>query len=192
MAWIMPNKADNMMQYISWQNLMGKLLCIIVLCFTLLHSVSAQNQLACDCSNRKVKGDSLVITGKVLDVTTNNVASGLKVTFGVTRVFQGKADPIIVISTDYEGKACGYPFMKDSSYLVYAFKGRSIRTDVCSDTRLLSPNENLEIQLGPGYAPGTDTDKAFKGIIWMVVVTIGGFVLLGIVLMRRKKTTTQQ
>jgi len=158
----------------------------------LLHTAEAQNQQACDCSKRKVKGDSLVISGKVLDVTTNNVSSGLKVTFGVTRVFQGKADPIIVISTDYEGKTCGFPFMKDSSYLVYAFKGRSIRTDVCSDTRMLDPNENLEIQFGTGNAPGTDTNKAFKGIIWMIVVTIGGFILLGFVLMRRKKTTAQK
>lgn len=170
---------------------MGKTLFIKVLFFILMQVAWAQNQQACDCNGRTLKGDSLVISGKVLDVTTNNVASGLKVTFGVTRVYQGKADPIIVISTDYEGKACGYPFMKDSSYLVYAFKGRSIRTDICRDTRLLHPNENLEIQLGEGYAPGTDTEKAFKGIIWMVVVTIGGFILLGIVLMRRKKTQTQ-
>jgi hypothetical protein len=187
----MPSTADSMMPYINSQPPMYNITLLILLTL-LISGTNAQNQQACDCSNRKVKGDSLVLSGKVLDVTTNNVSSGLKVTFGVTRVFQGKADPVIVISTDYEGKACGFPFMKDSSYLVYAFKGRSIRTDICSDTRLLAPNENPEKELGPGSAPGTDTDKAFKGIIWMIVVTIGGFILLGFVLMRRKKTTRLQ
>lgn len=143
----------------------------------------------CVCAGGKpLTGDTLVFTGKVLDVTTNNVASGTKATVGVDRVYSGEVEPVTVVSTPYSGKECGFPFEKDSVYLIVAIKGRSIKTTTCLPTRFMGDVSDVEARWGEGKPPGKNLDKVYSGILWMSLLTLGGFALLaGILLWRRRK-----
>lgn len=142
----------------------------------------------CNCTNKTWKGDSLVFYGKVLDVTTNNVTSGIKATMGVNRIYKGNTDPVTVVSTDYPGERCGFPFEKDSFYLVYAYKGRSIKTSTCQATQKVGSAAELPASLGSGVEAHRDTDKIYSGILQMTLATIGGFLLLIGILFWRKRS----
>ncbi len=141
----------------------------------------------CDCASKTWKGDSLIFYGKVLDVTTNNVTSGIKATMGVSRIFKGNTDPVTVVSSEYPGVGCGYPFEKDSFYLIYAYKSRSIRTSTCQATQKIPIGTTLSEDLGIGKTPIRDTDKIYAGIIRMSLATLGGFLLIVGILFFRKR-----
>jgi hypothetical protein len=140
----------------------------------------------CDCPAAPLKGDTLIFKGRVLDISSNHVASGLKITMGVSRIYQGDTDPVTVVSTPWPGSACGFPFEKDSMYLVYAYRGRSIRTDACQKTRLLTNGEDAEEELGQGFEARRNLDQIYKGIQGMILATLGGFLLLFGILFFRK------
>jgi hypothetical protein len=166
---------------------------VFLLLFVLLvtFKLQAENK-ECDCASKSWKGDSLIFYGKVLDVTTNNVTSGIKATVGVSRIFKGKTDPVTVVSSEYPGHGCGFPFEKDSFYLIYAYKSRSVRTSTCQATHKVSLGTELSADLGIGTAAIRDTDKIYAGIIRMSLATLGGFLLLlGILFFRKraKKST---
>jgi len=65
----------------------------------------------------------------------------VKVTFQVTRVWKGESLDKIIIYTENQTTACGYPFgdQPGSAYLVYAYEyeGR-LSTNLCTRTRLRS------------------------------------------------------
>lgn len=155
--------------------------------FCISFSFATAAEKTCDCANQTWKGDSLIFYGKVLDITTNNVASGIKATLGISKIFKGNTDPVTVVSTDYPGERCGFPFEKDSFYLVYAFKGRSIKTSTCLATQKVSSAAELPASLGLGVEAHRDTDKIYSGILQMTLATIGGFLLLIGILFWRKR-----
>lgn len=145
---------------------------------------------SCNCAGIKpLKGDTVIFFGKVLDVTTNNVASGIKATVGVSRVYSGEVEPVTVVSSPYPGKDCGFSFEKDSSYLIVAIKGRSIKTTTCLPTRSAEDVSEMEVLWGQGKPPGKNLDKVYSGILLMSLLTLGGFVLLaGILFWRRRRS----
>lgn len=157
-------------------------LLIIFLFYVCSQQISAQ----CGCTNLNTKGDSLIFSGKVLDITTNNVASGLKITFGVDKIYRGNTDPVNVVSTPFPGKDCGFEFKRDSSYLVYAFKGRSIKTHTCTPTRIIRNSEEIPADLGEGISPHRDEDKTQTGILRLSLAALGGFILLFSAIFLRK------
>jgi hypothetical protein len=164
-----------------------KYLGILLLFVHLAYSQSKVEYKECDCSSKSFKGDSLIFYGKVLDVTTNNVTTGIKATVGVSRIFKGKTDPVTVVSSEYPGLGCGFPFEKDSFYLIYAYKSRSIRTSICQATQKIPLGTNLSADLGKGFAATRDIDKIYAGIIRMSLATLGGFLLLLGILFFRKR-----
>lgn len=157
----------------------------IAMCISFSGLIAAEQ--ICDCTHKIWKGDSLIFYGKVLDVTTNNVTSGIKATIGVSKIYKGSTDPVTVVSTEYPGEACGFPFEKDSFYLVYAYKGRSIKTSTCQATQKVSSEVELPSSLGIGTKAHRDTDKIYIGILQMTLATIGGFLLLIGILFWRKR-----
>jgi hypothetical protein len=161
---------------------------VFLLLFVLLGAVYLQAEnTECNCASKSWKGDSLIFYGKVLDVTTNNVTSGIKATMGVSRIFKGNTDPVTVVSSEYPGVGCGFPFEKDSFYIIYAYKSRSIRTSICQATQKISIGTALSEDLGIGKTPIRDTDKIYAGIIRISLATLGGFLLLLGILFFRKR-----
>jgi hypothetical protein len=146
----------------------------------------------CQCPATALKGDTLIFQGKVLDISSNHVASGLKITMGVSRIYQGETDPVTVVSTPWPGKACGFPFEKDSLYLVYAFRARSIKTDACQKTRKIILGELIPKELGEGHEPKRNLELIYSGIWTMIYVTLAGFILLIGVLFLKKRLKTHK
>jgi len=142
---------------------------------------------ACDCKDIKNSGDSLVFFGKALDISNDNVHSGLKITFGLEKLYKGQSSGLVVISTPYPDIDCGFDFKKDSLYLVYAFRKRSIKTNICTPTQLISDTTNLKVLMGNGFAPYQDQDKIWNSIVLLIIVTLAGFILLAIILFARNK-----
>jgi hypothetical protein len=111
---------------------------------------------------------------------------------GVSRIYQGETDPVTVVSTPWPGKTCGFPFEKDSLYLVYAFRARSIKTDACQKTRKIILGELIPKELGEGHEPKRNLELIYSGIWTMIYVTLAGFILLIGVLFLKKRLKTHK
>jgi hypothetical protein len=99
-----------------------------------------------------------VFAGKVIGL---NMPIGLvirstdlvRVTFQVYTVWKGPVHDTLVVTTARGGASCGYPFSRDSEYLVYARGTESfLETGICSRTRLLSAAGEDLVALGRGTA----------------------------------------
>jgi len=81
---------------------------------------------------------SYVFTGEVTDIDKNDATSfrGLEVTLKVEKVWKGEPKEIIKVHTAGSTAACGYPFKKGETYLVYAVSDEAdpIRVSLCSRT----------------------------------------------------------
>ena len=89
-----------------------------------------------------------VFTGEVTDVAKNEATrfGGLEVTLRVKRVWKGALTEEIKVHTAGSGAACGYPFAKGTTYLVYAVHDTAdpMRVSLCSRT---TPVENAKEDL---------------------------------------------
>ena len=121
-------------------------LLIIFLAGLLLFSVN--DVLACSCITLPFEemfdSSTSVFEGTVISIEkpeNEYSVDPVKVTFQVIRVWKGESLDKIIIYTENQTTACGYPFddKPGSTYLVYAYEyeGR-ISTNICTRTRLRS------------------------------------------------------
>jgi hypothetical protein len=59
-------------------------------------------------------------------------------TLRVSEVWKGSERETLEVSTSSQEGACGYPFKEGQEYLVYAYGGQGLETDLCSQTKPLS------------------------------------------------------
>ncbi len=123
---------------------------------------------------------SAVFSGEVMDVEgglfTRMFGMSIpseKVTFRVSEVWKGPQRDTLEVSTPRDGATCGYSFKEGQEYLVYTYgKEEPLKTDLCTETRLLSrAGAHLRV-LGDGQSPGDDS---------VLSDTSGGFPRLDIV-----------
>jgi hypothetical protein len=85
-----------------------------------------------------VQNSDLVFIGSVVKI--NKIADNqLAVLFKVNNVIKGDSLSNVVIRTAASSASCGYNFVKNSMYIVYATKGenRIYHTHTCTRTSLL-------------------------------------------------------
>ncbi len=89
-----------------------------------------------------------VFTGEVTDIEPNEATkfAGLEITLRVKQVWKGAPTDEIKVHTAGTSAACGYPFVKGTTYLVYSTRDEAdpMRVSLCSRT---APIENAKEDL---------------------------------------------
>ena len=111
---------------------------------------------ACTCampsgSQKEIAKDALagseaVFSGELVDFEKSTSPSGEMTIIGgastatlrVSEVWKGPERETLEVSTSSQEGACGYPFEEGREYLVYAYGGQGLETDLCSQTKPLS------------------------------------------------------
>jgi hypothetical protein len=77
-----------------------------------------------------------------------------EVAFQAKRRWKGNVDSIVYLRSDdwsHAGGGCGFEFVMDSTYLVYAYKNKgNLETSICSRTALIGRAQADLDSLGPG------------------------------------------
>lgn len=179
---------------------------LIFLCL-LAVSVSIQafplNANACSCAEPRAVEPELersdaVFSGKVLSVKEKRQVNGYmskSVLFEVDRTWKGPETSQLIIVTGLGGGDCGYDFIEDREYLVYAqesnmYGAKSLASIICSRTsELASAQEDLSI-LGEGKEPveAVDLTAEHRGfMIWFGYGAVGVFILALLLYVRKKR-----
>lgn len=82
-----------------------------------------------------------VFAAEVLDLedVEGSYPSDLRVTLRIIQTFKGDYDETLVVRTANNSAACGFPFQKGGSYLVYVDREESnLRVSLCSRTAALA------------------------------------------------------
>ena len=92
---------------------------------------------ACTCAVRSVpeqiEAATAVFTGVVRSITPN--AEGFAVSFDVTAVYKGEAERRMRVMTAKDGAACGIPFARETTYVVFAAgQPDALDTGTCQGT----------------------------------------------------------
>ena len=117
---------------------------------------------------------SAVFSGRVIDVVDqsrvneqtprgedSNFLSGVKVRFEVSKIWKGKLEQQIVVTTSGSSASCGYSFQKGAEYLVYASAQEAkLQTGLCSGTKPLSQAQADLAVLGTGETPTAERSNA--------------------------------
>lgn len=142
----------------------------------------------CECEwievEDQVKASNVVFSGRVIDISTNWISGGSKITFAVDSSWVRKIPKYFTVNTGSESE-CGYLFQKSQPYLVYVVKEFSYKTNQCVRTqKLVEADKDLKV-LGAGIAPGPvpGTDRFF--IIMTVGVVLSMLFVLFVVLRKR-------
>lgn len=144
---------------------------------------------ACPCEEtpafeEALKEANVVVRGTVLDVTTNPINTGLKVTLKVNRSWKRTIEHTVTISTPTPAQ-CGYDFRIGETYLVYVNKKFNLKTSSCDRTRaLIQADSDLEL-LGEGYAPSASPGAKLFSIL-MLVMTLLGLLFVAFVVLRKR------
>jgi hypothetical protein len=106
---------------------------------------------ACSCAMPGSPAEEFVRAGAVFSgrVLKKEVLKGYpvyNVTFEVIKAYKGITNEMVTLRTAQDGGMCGYPFLENEEYLVYAdvIEG-IIQAGICSRTRKLS---TADIDLG--------------------------------------------
>ena len=105
--------------------------------------------LACSCARPQPVPDALddatrVFVGSVTDIEDVD-AFHQRVTFRVTEHFKGSAVESVELVTAKSSVMCGYPFLENGSYVVYAQGEEGVLgTGSCSRTTLAMQGSDLE------------------------------------------------
>ena len=105
--------------------------------------------LACSCARPQpvphaVDDATRVFVGSVTDIEDVD-AFHQRVTFRVTEHFKGSAVESVELVTAKSSVMCGYPFVEDGSYVVYAHgKEGGLGASACSRTTLAIQGSDLE------------------------------------------------
>lgn len=85
-----------------------------------------------------VTSSTAVFTGEVTEIRKNEATrfGGMEITLRTKKVWKGDADKEIKVRTAGSSAACGYPFQKGTTYLVYAVRDEAdpLRVSLCSRT----------------------------------------------------------
>ncbi len=160
---------------------------------------------ACSCAQPPSVEDELerskaVFSGKVINIREKRSLNGYtskSVLFEVNNTWKGVKQSQIIITTGQGGGDCGFDFIEDEEYLVYAYEStmygeETLITIICDrTTELGSAQEDLEI-LGEGQPPIekidlTDKHEGNHLYIWGTVILATAIVLI-LIIKRRKKT----
>lgn len=134
---------------------------------------------ACDCDAPPIadarNGAVAIFAGEVTAVVPSaqeiSSATSVAVTFAVSRVWKGAAQPTITITTARWEPSCGYKFQEGQEYLVYARAVDAallvpkqpanivLRTKQCSRTQPLAEAAKDLAALGDGQAPTGSTTE---------------------------------
>lgn len=119
---------------------MKKIICLLVMSLVAIDIIYA-----CECATPESPAIELskaeaVFTGKVIKIDKSKYnESILNVKFKVLKAYKGISDEFIVVNTSYSGFSCGFPFVENEEYLIYASSREGIlSTSICSRTKKLS------------------------------------------------------
>ena len=110
---------------------------------------------SCECPEKLTSPEqaNLVFRGRVVQVNTNWISGGWKFTFQVEESWKRASSKLLIINTAWE-KDCGYIFEEGKEYLVYVYKGFTMRTSACMGNTLWEDSHQTEISaLGPPFSP---------------------------------------
>lgn len=128
--------------------------------------ISGLNVQACSCAEiesteKALETRDAVFSGTVLKIEEpqqrrwiQSSAALMTVTIKVDTVWKGDIGEIATVKTAISGASCGYPFVENKTYLVYAsHDGEDWRTILCDRTAPLAEAQEDLTQLGPGKPP---------------------------------------
>jgi hypothetical protein len=100
-------------------------------------------------------------------------------TLRVSEVWKGPERETFKVSTLSQETACGVPFEEGREYLVYAYGGQGLETDLCSQTKLLSEAGTDLAVLGAGKKPtgGDALSDTSGGVSVRAMVGVAGLVM---------------
>lgn len=130
---------------------------------------------------------NLIFVGKCIQSETNWMSGGWKFSFEVKETWKKGADRFMIINTGWEEQDCGYIFEKDSTYLVYAVKKFTLKTDQCKGNKLLSEaKEDLQL-LGQGDPP---RQSSMVTMMYWTIGILGAISILFVaaIVLRKRKT----
>lgn len=142
----------------------------ILLLATSLLVLSANSANACTCApttpKQSFESSSAVFSGGVIDVVGQETGSNepvssnepVKVIFEVSKVWKGKVEQQLVVTTPASEASCGYSFQEGEEYLVYAYAQEAeLQTNLCSGTKPLSEAQADLAVLGEGETPTAES-----------------------------------
>lgn len=115
---------------------------LVVFCLGLASLTHPSEASACSCMqlspSEGLSSSYAVFTGEVIEIQPNDATrfGGLEITLRVKQVWKGELDEQIKVHTAGSSAACGYGFVKGSTYLVYAVRDDAdpLRVSLCSRT----------------------------------------------------------
>ena len=161
---------------------------VISLLFAAL-TVAPQMALACSCAAGGTALEAFseadaVFSGQVQSI--EKAGMNVLVTFDTGVVWKGEANPSYEVMTTDNSAACGYPFVEDEWYIVYASVSDDgmLSTGLCSRTSTLALSEDL-LTLGEGENPDGDVEfnESPAWLEWLdsislyVAIFIGSYIL---------------
>lgn len=143
---------------------------------------------ACDCPEQTAEEQQQAAThifvGKVTEYTTNWVSGGMKATFVVSACWKNPTEKLMTVATPFPDQ-CGQQFEVGQTYLVYATRKHSYKTNACMGTKLLQPQTDLTY-LGKPLQVGSNQSQQYAWGMLASVLFVVLFMLL-VVLRRRRR-----
>ena len=120
---------------------------------------------ACTCTVRslpeQLAAATTVFTGSVRSITTTT--DGIAATFDVSILYKGETESRTRVTTAKDGAACGIPFAREATYVVFATgQPGALATGTCNGT---SDDTTIVLGLSPlrTFAPPDDDDGELPG-----------------------------
>lgn len=127
--------------------------------------ISGLHVQACSCAEAEPLEKAFATRDAVFSGTVVNIekpkprwiqssAALVSVTIKVDTVWKGDVGEVATVKTAISGASCGYPFVENKTYLVYAsHDGKDWRTILCDRTAPLVEAQEDLAQLGSGKPP---------------------------------------
>ena len=154
---------------------------------------TATNVMACSCIApegplEELSKSDFVFSGFVEDISRYGSDHGttLRVHFKVLSSWKGELGEEIIVETADNSAACGYPFKKHDSYLVYGYtyEGK-MRTGICTRTAGIEAARDDLTELGKGEQIGKDRPRC-GGPTAAVALQTFMFLFIGMLFSRRR------
>lgn len=127
---------------------------------------------------------NVVIRGEVVEIATNWVSSGLKITFKIDESWIRTIERYTTVNTGTLDQG-GYSFQKGSEYLVFVNKKFNMKVNQCSRVGLVEDMGEELAQLGPGLKP-SGSPGAFGLQVALVVLSFGSLAFVAFVVLRKR------
>lgn len=127
---------------------------------------------------------NVVILGEVVDVATNWVSGGLKVTFAVEKSWKRSIEKYTTVNTGTLAQG-GFSFEKGQSYLVFIHKKFNLKVDRCSRAGPIAQMSAEIKALGEGFSTGNSPGAT--RVKWaFVILSLGSLLFVAWVVLRKK------